>query len=71
MLKIIAIAVVLAVIAVLALAAAEGVGAVYDFAGNGKQVGTGRITMTESVPATKVTMRLQMFKPIAADNVVT
>jgi len=51
--------------------AAEGVGAVYDFVGNGKEIGTGRITITESVPSSKVVMSLDMTKPMAASNVVT
>ena len=47
----------------------HGVGATFDFAGN-KDVGSGRVSITGSVPPGKVTMRLQMFKPFAADNVV-
>ena len=48
---------------------ASGVGATFDFAGN-KDVGSGRVSITGSSPHGKVTMRLQMFKPFAADNVV-
>ncbi len=47
----------------------SGVGAAFEFAGN-KDVGSGRLTITDSSPPGKVMMRLQMFKPIAADNVV-
>jgi len=47
----------------------SGVGATFEFAGN-KDVGSGRVTITDSTPNGKVTMRLQMFKPFAADNVV-
>jgi hypothetical protein len=47
----------------------RGAGATFDFAGN-KDVGSGRVTVIGSEAPGKVTMRLQMFKPIAADNVV-
>lgn len=47
----------------------RGVGATFEFAGN-KDVGSGRVSITGSAPPGKVTMRLQMFKPFAADNVV-
>jgi len=47
----------------------SGVGAQFDFSGN-KDVGSGRVTITDSSRPGKVTMRLQMFKPFAADNVV-
>ena len=48
---------------------ASGPGATFDFAGN-KDVGSGRVSITGHSPPDKVTMRLQMFKPFAADNVV-
>jgi hypothetical protein len=48
---------------------ASGVGACVDFNGN-KNVGTGRVTITRSVPFRAVTMRLEMMKPFTADNVV-
>ena len=51
------------------LAVGSGVGATYDFAGN-KDVGSGRLSITGTRPPHQVTMRLQMFKPFAADNVV-
>ena len=47
----------------------SGAGATFEFAGN-KEVGSGRVTITGSTPPGNVTMRLQMFKPFAADNVV-
>ena len=47
----------------------SGAGAQFDFEGN-KDVGSGRVTITDSARPGKVTMRLQMFKPFAADNVV-
>lgn len=47
----------------------SGAGATFDFAGN-KDVGSGRVSITGSSPPNRVTMRLQMFKPLAADNVV-
>ena len=48
---------------------ASGPGAAFEFAGN-KDVGSGRVTITDSTPPAKVTMRLQMFEPFAADNIV-
>lgn len=47
----------------------QGVGAQFEFAGN-KDVGRGRVSITGHAPPHKVTMRLQMFEPFAADNVV-
>ena len=47
----------------------SGAGATYDFAGN-KDVGSGRLSITGTRPPHQVTMRLQMFKPFAADNVI-
>lgn len=47
----------------------RGAGATFEFAGN-KDVGSGRLTITDSRAPGKVSMRLQMFKPFAADNVV-
>jgi Polyketide cyclase / dehydrase and lipid transport len=47
----------------------SGAGATFEFAGN-KDVGSGRVTITGSTPPGNVTMRLQMIKPFAADNVV-
>ncbi len=48
---------------------ARGVGASCTFDGN-RDVGSGRVTVTGSTPHRRVRMRLQMFKPFAADNVV-
>lgn len=47
-----------------------GPGATYEFAGN-NQAGAGRITILENVPSSKVVMRLEMSKPMKADNTVT
>lgn len=49
--------------------APNGKGAVYEWQGN-SQVGAGRIEITDSVPSTKVTMKLDMFTPFEAHNVV-
>ena len=48
---------------------ARGAGAAFEFRGN-KDVGAGRVTILDSAPPGKVTMRLQMFKPFSADNEV-
>jgi len=47
----------------------SGAGAQFDFDGN-REVGSGRVTITDSARPGRVTMRLQMFKPMAVDNVV-
>src|SRR5581483_11563363 len=49
--------------------AAKGKGAVYDWDGN-RQVGRGRIAITDSVPSSKVVMALDMFTPFEAHNTV-
>jgi uncharacterized protein YndB with AHSA1/START domain len=49
--------------------APRGAGAVYEWSGN-RQVGAGRISITDSVPPSKVTLRLEMSRPFAADNTV-
>jgi len=49
--------------------APAGKGAVYEWDGN-RQVGSGRIAITDSAPPSKVAMRLEMFRPFKADNVV-
>jgi hypothetical protein len=49
--------------------AANGKGAVYEWQGN-SQVGTGRIEITDSTPSSKVTIKLDMFTPFEAHNVV-
>jgi len=46
---------------------AEGLGTVYDWEGN-KQVGKGRMEITETVPPTKITIKLDFFKPFEAHN---
>jgi uncharacterized protein YndB with AHSA1/START domain len=47
----------------------SGKGAHYAFDGN-KNAGAGHITITDSVPASKVTMNLVMTRPFACDNIV-
>jgi hypothetical protein len=49
--------------------APQGVGAAFDWDGN-RQVGRGRIAITESVPTSKVAMQLDMFTPFEAHNTV-
>ncbi|HEX7027233.1 MAG TPA: SRPBCC family protein [Gammaproteobacteria bacterium] len=46
-----------------------GKGAVYEFEGN-KEAGAGRIEILESVPYEKVTLQLDMFKPMKGSNTV-
>lgn len=48
---------------------ASGPGAIYDFDGN-SQVGTGRLSITESVAPSRVTLTLDMEKPMEGHNVV-
>jgi hypothetical protein len=47
--------------------AKAGVGAVYAWQGN-KDVGEGRMTITDSRPAERVDIKLEFFKPFAAVN---
>jgi carbon monoxide dehydrogenase subunit G len=49
--------------------AASGKGAVYEWDGDGN-VGKGRIEIVESVASSKVTLKLDMIKPIAGRNTV-
>jgi uncharacterized protein YndB with AHSA1/START domain len=46
-----------------------GQGAVYEWDGN-RQVGSGRIAITDSMAPSKIAMRLEMFRPFKADNIV-
>lgn len=46
-----------------------GPGSSYAWNGNG-QVGQGRLTITDAVPAERVTMRLEFTRPFKCDNVV-
>jgi hypothetical protein len=48
--------------------APAGVGAVYSWSGN-KQVGEGRMTITESRPSDLVRINLEFFKPFKANNI--
>lgn len=47
-----------------------GPGMIYEFDGN-RNVGAGRVELTESHPVSKIVMRLVMLRPFAADNTVT
>lgn len=49
--------------------APRGKGAVYAWDGN-RQVGAGRITITNSVAPSKITLLLDMFRPFKAQNTV-
>lgn len=45
----------------------SGLGAVFGWAGNEK-VGEGRMTITDSVPAERILMKLEFFKPFAGTS---
>jgi hypothetical protein len=47
--------------------AASGPGAVYDWEGN-KQVGQGRMEITQTLPPAQLTIKLDFFKPFEAHN---
>lgn len=49
---------------------ATGTGSVYEWSGKG-QSGSGRLAITESVPASKIVMQLDMSAPIRTSNTVT
>ncbi len=49
--------------------APRGAGAVYDWDGN-RKVGAGRITIVESTPPSRIVMKLDMFRPFEAHNIV-
>jgi uncharacterized protein YndB with AHSA1/START domain len=49
--------------------ATRGKGAVYEWDGN-RQVGAGRIAITDSVPPSKVVLALDMHRPFKAHNTV-
>jgi uncharacterized protein YndB with AHSA1/START domain len=48
---------------------ASGKGAANDFSGN-NQVGAGRVEIIDSIPPSKIAMRLLMTRPMACDNKV-
>lgn len=50
--------------------AAQGAGAVYEWNGKG-QAGTGRLSILESAPSSRIGMRLEMLKPFKTSNQVT
>ncbi len=47
--------------------AANGLGTIYEWEGN-KQVGKGRMEITELSPPSKITIKLDFFKPFEAHN---
>ena len=47
--------------------AASGKGSVYEWEGN-KKVGQGRMEITESVPSSKIIIKLDFIKPFSANN---
>lgn len=49
--------------------AASGQGAVYEWEGN-KDIGQGRMEIIESLPPSRVTIRMDFIKPFAAQNTV-
>jgi uncharacterized protein YndB with AHSA1/START domain len=49
--------------------APRGKGAIYEWDGN-RQVGSGRIAITDTVPNSKVMLKLDMFRPFTAHNLV-
>ena len=49
---------------------ASGQGAIYSWTGNDK-VGEGKMTITESMPASKVGIQLEFIKPFASTNQTT
>src|SRR5262245_2534644 len=49
--------------------AQQGTGAVYEWDGN-REVGAGRIAITDSQPSSRVILSLDMIKPFAAHNTV-
>ena len=49
--------------------AQSGTGAVYEWEGN-REVGKGRIAITESVPSSRLVLTLDMLKPFEAHNTV-
>ena len=49
--------------------APDGKGAVYEWEGN-KEVGKGRMEITETTPPSRVTIRLDFAKPFEAHNIV-
>jgi uncharacterized protein YndB with AHSA1/START domain len=49
--------------------AASGTGAIYEWNGN-KDIGQGRMEITESTPAFKVALKLDFVKPFEAHNMV-
>jgi len=49
--------------------AANGIGAIYEWNGN-KEVGQGRMEIIESVPSSKVVMKIDFIKPFEGHNTI-
>ena len=49
--------------------APEAMGSIYEWSGN-KNIGQGRMEITESVPPSKITIKLDFFTPFEAHNAV-
>jgi hypothetical protein len=47
--------------------AASGLGAVYEWEGN-KEIGQGRMEIIESVPPSRITIKMDFIKPLASRN---
>lgn len=50
--------------------AESGKGAIYEFAGDRKKVGSGRLEIVEAVPPTKVVLTLDLYEPMKGHNIV-
>ena len=50
--------------------APNGKGAVYEFDGNKKTVGKGRLEIIETIPPTKVVLTLDMIEPMQGHNII-
>jgi len=50
--------------------APNGIGAVYEFDGNKKTVGKGRLEIIETIPPTKVVLTLDMIEPMQGHNII-
>lgn len=48
----------------------SGKGAVYEFAGDPKKVGTGRLEIIDVVPPTKIVLTLDLVEPMKGRNIV-
>ncbi len=48
----------------------NGKGAVYEFAGDKKKVGSGRLEIIDAIPPTKVVLTLDLIEPMKGHNIV-